>query len=76
MSTPLDRPDALVAAKAAPRTRPSNHPGPFVSRMAGRHKRQLGDAFGLRNFGVNLTRIAPGAVSALHHSHSCQDEFV
>jgi uncharacterized cupin superfamily protein len=44
--------------------------------MAGRLKRPLGDAFGLRNFGVNLTVLAPGAASALHHAHSRQDEFV
>lgn len=76
MSTSLDRPDALLAAEAAPRIKPSNYPEPFFSRMAGREKRPLGDLFGLGNFGVNLTRIAPGAVSALHHSHSRQDEFV
>ena len=44
--------------------------------MAGREKRQLGDAFGLSNFGVNLTRLAPNAVSSLRHSHSRQDEFI
>jgi uncharacterized cupin superfamily protein len=44
--------------------------------MAGREKRPLGDLFGLRNFGVNLTRLEPGAVSALRHAHSRQDEFV
>jgi uncharacterized cupin superfamily protein len=44
--------------------------------MAGREKRPLGDRFGLTNFGVNLTRLAPGAVSALRHAHSRQDEFV
>ena len=44
--------------------------------MAGRVKRPLGDMFGLRSFGVNLTRLSPGAVSALHHQHSRQDEFV
>jgi len=32
--------------------------------------------FGLENFGVNLTRLAPGAVSALRHAHTQQDEFV
>ena len=58
-------PVALVAADAAPRTKPSNYPEPFASRMAGRVKRALGDRFGLTNFGVNLTRLAPGAVSAL-----------
>jgi uncharacterized cupin superfamily protein len=66
----------MIAAKAAPRTRPSNYPEPFASRMARREKRPLGDLFGLRNFGVNLTRIAPGGESALFHRHSRQDEFV
>ena len=44
--------------------------------MAGRRKHPLGDLFGLANFGVNLTRLAPGAVSALRHAHSRQDEFI
>lgn len=70
------QPLAIVAAEAAPRTRPSNYPEPFAARMAGREKRPLGDLFGLENFGVNLTRLAPGAVSALRHAHSRQDEFV
>ncbi len=70
------RPIALVAADAAPRTRPSFYPEPFASRMRGRTKRALGELFGLRNFGVNLTRLEPGAVSALRHAHSRQDEFI
>ena len=69
-------PAAIVAAQAAPRARATNYPEPFASRMAGREKRPLGDVFGLANFGVNLTRLAPGAVSALRHAHSKQDEFV
>jgi len=44
--------------------------------MGGREKRALGNVFGLSNFGVNLTRLAPGAQSALRHSHTRQDEFV
>jgi uncharacterized cupin superfamily protein len=44
--------------------------------MAKREKRALGDVFGLKNFGVNLTRLAPGGESALLHRHSKQDEFV
>lgn len=70
------RPIALVAADAAPRNRPSLYPEPFASRMRGRTKRALGELFGLRNFGVNLTRLEPGAVSALRHAHSRQDEFI
>jgi len=70
------RPVALVAADAPLRVKPSNYPEPFASRMAGRAKRPLGDLFGLTNFGVNLTRLAPGAQSALRHAHTRQDEFV
>lgn len=76
MTDPAYRPIALVAADAPARTRPSNYPEPFASRMLGREKRALGDLFGLANFGVNLTRLAPGAVSALRHAHTRQDEFV
>jgi uncharacterized cupin superfamily protein len=44
--------------------------------VRGREKRPLGDPFGLTNFGVNLTRLPPGAVSALRHAHLKQDEFI
>jgi uncharacterized cupin superfamily protein len=67
---------AIKAREAPPRTKPSNYPEPFASRMAGREKRPLGELFGLQNFGVNLTRLAPGAVSSLRHAHSRQDEFI
>ena len=69
-------PAALVADEAPPRTKASNYPEPFASQMTGRRKQPLGDLFGLTNFGVNLTRLAPGAVSALRHAHTKQDEFV
>jgi len=69
-------PIAINATEVSPRTKPSIYPEPFASRMVGREKRQLGDVFGLKNFGVNLTRLAPNAVSALRHAHSKQDEFV
>jgi uncharacterized cupin superfamily protein len=69
-------PVAIMAAEASPRTKPSNYPEPFATRMAGREKRPLGDVFGLSNFGVNLTRLEPGASSTLRHAHSKQDEFI
>ena len=69
-------PTAVDARSVPGRARPSAYPPPFAARMAGREKRALGDHFGLRNFGVNLTRLAPGAVSALRHSHTRQDEFI
>ena len=73
---PGQGPRALVAAEAPPRARQSIYPEPFASRTAGRLKRPLGDPFGLSTFGVNHTRLAPGAVSALRHAHSRQDELV
>jgi len=54
----------------------TNYPEPFRPRVAGRRKQRLGDALGLKNFGVNLTTLAPGAQSALRHWHTKQDEFI
>jgi uncharacterized cupin superfamily protein len=74
--TKRDTPAAVVAAEAPPRTRPTIYPPVFAARVAGRVKRPLGELFGLRNFGVNLTRLPPGVESALVHQHSKQDELV
>jgi len=52
------------------------YPDVFTARIQGRAKRALGDFFELQNFGVNLTRLAPGAESALRHAHGKQDEFI
>ncbi len=76
MSEPSRPPVAVVAADAPLRATRTNYPEPFASRMAGRRKQPLGDLFGLANFGVNRTTLAPGAISALRHSHTRQDEFV
>jgi uncharacterized cupin superfamily protein len=69
-------PVALNASDVAPRPKPSTYPAPFAPLVSGREKRPLGEAFGLTNFGVNLVRMAPGAISALRHAHARQDEFV
>jgi uncharacterized cupin superfamily protein len=71
-----ESPKAIRAREAPPRAKASNYPEPFLARVKGREKRPLGELFGLSNFGVNLTRLAPGAVSALRHAHTKQDEFV
>lgn len=71
-----DHPIALVAEDAPLRARPSVYPPMLDARIKGREKRPLGDVFGLRNFGVNLTRLPPGAASSLRHAHTRQDEFV
>ncbi len=66
-----------IEARFAPlRSKPSNYPEPFFSRMRNREKRPLGELFGLKNFGVNLTRLLPGGESALLHRHSKQDELI
>ncbi len=67
---------AIFAENVPARTRPSSYPEPFASRMSKRGKKPLGDFFGLKNFGVNLTRLAPGGESALMHAHSRQDEMI
>ncbi len=67
---------AVEAVSVPPRPRQSSYPEPFLSRIQKREKRALGDHFGLKNFGVNLTRLYPGGESALLHRHSKQDEFV
>ena len=70
--TPL----AVDARAVPPRALQSTYPEPYFSRMAGREKRALGDLFGLKVFGVNLTRLKPGGESALLHRHTRQDEFI
>lgn len=59
-----------------PLVRVANYPEPFASRITGRVKRRIGDALGLKNFGVNLTLLEPGASSALRHWHTRQGEFI
>ena len=69
-----NHPLAVVAEELPERSKPSF--GPFTARLNPRQKRVLGDVFGLTNFGVNLTRLPPGAISALRHAHTRQDELV
>jgi uncharacterized cupin superfamily protein len=69
-------PPALRAHDVPLHPKQTNYPEPFASAVSGREKRRLGEAFGLSNFGVNLTRLTPGAISSVRHWHSKQDEFV
>ena len=68
-------PPALDPAQV-PEQSTTGYPEPYKTRVAGRHKRRLGDAAGLKNFGVNLTRLDPGAESSMRHWHAKQDEFI
>lgn len=66
----------IAAHRIEPPDVKTSYPAPFAALVEGRIKRKLGDYFGLKNFGVNLTELRPGAISALVHHHSKQDEFI
>lgn len=61
---------------SAPARTGSSYPEKYRGHCAGRSKIALGDLGGLTQFGVNLTRLAPGAASAHRHWHKNEDEFV
>ena len=54
----------------------TGYPEPLRDMVKGRERRALGDAGGLTQFGVNLTRLRPGAASAHRHWHELEDELV
>ena len=54
----------------------SNYPQEYRKVVEGRSRRRLGEAVGLTQFGVNLTRLEPGAASSLRHWHKSEDELV
>jgi uncharacterized cupin superfamily protein len=54
----------------------TNYPEPYSRAVEGRSRQRLGNAAGLDQFGVNLTRLKPGAWSAQRHWHDNEDEFV
>jgi uncharacterized cupin superfamily protein len=54
----------------------TGYPPPHDRVVVGRERKRLGNAAGLDQFGVNLTRLRPGAASALRHWHEREDELV
>ena len=54
----------------------ARYPGGLHAITEGREKIMLGDVCGLTQFGVNLTRLKPGAYSAHRHWHENEDEFI
>ncbi|MBI1181562.1 MAG: cupin domain-containing protein [Alphaproteobacteria bacterium] len=54
----------------------TRYPAPFDTPCRARERRRLGDAAGLTQFGVNLTRLPPGTWSSQRHWHTSADEFV
>src|SRR5436309_15777575 len=71
----MERMPKIDIAKATV-SRTGLYPDPWGAVTEGREKNALGDAAGLTQFGVNLTRLKPGAASALRHWHETEDEFI
>lgn len=67
---------SVIDPENAPRRVGTDYPVPFAEPCKPRVKRQLGEAVGLKNFGVNLTELPPGAWSSQRHWHTKQDEFI
>jgi uncharacterized cupin superfamily protein len=65
-----------IDVSAVPERTGSNYPAPFAEHAGARIKQALGNAGGLTDFGVNLTRLPPGAWSSQRHWHTREDEFV
>ena len=57
-------------------TNRTSYPEPFRDGAKGRFRKALGNAGQLTQYGVNLTRLEPGATSAQRHWHEREDEFV
>jgi uncharacterized cupin superfamily protein len=54
----------------------TGYPPEFCAPSAERLRQRVGDAGGLKDFGVNLTRLPPGNWSSQRHCHSDEDEFI
>ncbi len=67
---------ATVKAFDLPARTGTIYPEVYAGALKGREKRALGDYFGLSQFGVNITTLAPGAWSSHRHWHEVEDEFI
>jgi len=65
-----------ISLDSAPTAIGSTYPAPYNEPCRTRVRRRLGDAAGLTEFGVNLTRLPPGCWSSQRHWHTAEDEFV
>ena len=65
-----------IDLSAVPVRKGTGYPDPFNEPCADRTRRRLGDAGGLRDFGVNLMTLPPGRWSSQRHWHSHEDELV
>src|SRR6476646_3418356 len=65
-----------IDVAAVPRRKGSNYPPPFDAPCAARTRQRLGNAGGLRDFGINLMTLPLGGWSSQRHWHSHEDELV
>jgi len=65
-----------IDVTTVPARKGSGYPTPFDAPCSERTRRRLGEAGGLRDFGVNLMTLPPGGWSSQRHWHSDEDEFV
>ena len=65
-----------IDLSALPLRTGTGYPEPLRDMVKGRERKGLGDAGGLTQFGVNYTRLKPGAASAHRHWHEAEDELV
>ena len=61
---------------SVPERKSAGYPEPFDKPCAERIRQRIGNAGGLKDFGVNLMRLPPGNWSSQRHWHSHEDEFV
>jgi uncharacterized cupin superfamily protein len=75
---PSNKPPSCVIAdpKSLPARIGTRYPPPYAEPCLKRVKRALGNAVGLKSFGVNMTELPPGTWSSQRHWHTRQDEFI
>jgi uncharacterized cupin superfamily protein len=65
-----------IDIESAPVSSGSRYPKPFAAQCANRLRRRLALAGGLKQIGVNLLELEPGAWSSQRHWHTRAEEFV
>ena len=65
-----------IDVSSVPEILGSGYPSPYDLPCASRTRRRLGNAGGMKDFGVNLMTLPPGGWSSQRHWHSHEDEFV
>jgi uncharacterized cupin superfamily protein len=65
-----------IDVQNAPISSGSRYPAPFAVPCQGKFRRRLSVAAGLKEIGINLLELAPGAWSSQRHWHTEAEEFV